>query len=1000
MFKISHLVFSLAFFSIAVQAQVPEWIWHPNNGAKPGDNEVRFFRKTFTLETMPKKAVLMAAGDDEMEIWINDEKVFSVKGWNEAKYSDVTKKLMAGENMIAIRGRSESGDAAILARIEMDYPRNKRLMVSTDASWQATDREQKDWEKRDFKVGGEWTSAKSRGKLGVAPWGDVIKPLAATPVDTLTVLSGFNVELLHSAQPGEGTWICMTADNKGRLIVSPQQDDLPLFRITLKRSGKIEKIEPIPAPMHQAMGLLYAHDSLYVNAHGPNGTGLYRLVDKNKNDQFDTDEFQLLKNFKGEGEHGYHAVVQGSDKMIYVMNGNHTKLPEGVSSNSPHQNFQEDFLLPRQWDAGGHAVGILAPGGHVLRTDAEGKNWELMLGGFRNAYDFDFNAEGEMFAFDSDMEWEWGMPWYKPTRILHSVSGAEFGWRSGSAKWPAYYADGLPPVVNIGLGSPTGVKFGTKSKFPEKYKRALFAMDWSYGRIVAVHLQPDGASYTGTFENFVKGKPLNVTDLDFGKDGAMYFITGGRGTQSGLYRVTPVGGNKSGPKKTPQLLQAEKNSKQARQTRRMLEAFHGKKNPAAMDAAWPFLSSEDRFLRFAARLAIEAQDVALWKTRALEETKPQALLTALLALARVGGKETQRDLLMALRKIPVSSLSDAQQLEKLRIIELSFIRQGKPTPEVAQMAGEKLSQYYPATSQAMNRELCQLLVFLEAPGVVEKTFTLLDKADTLEDQIHYIFCLRNLQSGWTIDQRKKYFAWFDEKHDSKHPGELVQWFADVGREYADGASFSKHLVNIKKDAIGNLTESEKVALADIVSEKSQSAEVKKPVKERKFVKEWTVAELDAALEGASKGRNFESGKTAYADTQCITCHRLGNEGGSFGPELTAAASKYSRHDILSSILEPSKVVSDQFQNFTVIKKDGTDLTGRIVDEKADKIVMQLNPFTADRTDVMKSDIVERKAAKLSPMPEALLNNLSKDEILDLIAYIEAVGKSGASNFKK
>src|SRR5205823_10697440 len=92
---------------------------------------------------------------------------------------------------------------------------------------------------------------------------------------------------------------------------------------------------------------------------------------------------------------GYHAVVEGPDKKIYVMNGNHTKLVDDILPDSPHQHYNEDFLLPRQWDAGGHAVGILAPGGHILRTDKDGKNWELMLAGFRNSYDFDFNVDCE-----------------------------------------------------------------------------------------------------------------------------------------------------------------------------------------------------------------------------------------------------------------------------------------------------------------------------------------------------------------------------------------------------------------------------------------------------------------------------------------------------------------------------------------------------------------------------------------------------------------------------
>jgi len=149
----------------------------------------------------------------------------------------------------------------------------------------------------------------------------------ATPAESLAVLPGFKVELLHSADTNEGSWICMTKDNKGRLIVSPQKDSQPLLRITLDRAGQVAKIEPIPAPVKQAMGLCYAHDSLYVNGHGPEGTGLYRLIDKNHNDQFDADEVHFLKKFKGEGEHGYHAVVAGPDGMIYVMNGNHTKVP-------------------------------------------------------------------------------------------------------------------------------------------------------------------------------------------------------------------------------------------------------------------------------------------------------------------------------------------------------------------------------------------------------------------------------------------------------------------------------------------------------------------------------------------------------------------------------------------------------------------------------------------------------------------------------------------------
>ncbi|MEP6663692.1 MAG: c-type cytochrome, partial [Verrucomicrobiota bacterium] len=617
---------------------------------------------------------------------------------------------------------------------------------------------------------------------------------------------------------------------------------------------------------------------------------------------------------------------------------------------------------------------------------------------------------------------DWGLPWYRPTRIIHAVTAGEYGWRSGSGKWPAYYADSLPAAVDIGLGSPTGVKFGTHSRFPEKYREALFAMDWAYGRIFAVHLKPSGATYQGSFENIVKGKPLNVTDLVFGKDGAMYFITGGRETQSGLYRVSYTGA-KIKEKKTDMDEAAERDGKKARALRHQLEAFDGKVDSHAVDFAWPHLASDDRWIRYAARIALESQPVAEWKDRALHEMNANAGLTALLALARVGSKDVQNDLLVALKNLPVASLTEEQKLEKLRILELSFCRQGRPEPEVARIVTEKLNQYYPASTASLNHELCLLLVYLEAPGVATKTLALMDKAKTQEEQFFYIFALRNLKNGWTLDEHKHFFSWLksaqmegktepvaagaaktnDPKNEiqasREHPPQLLQWFAEAGREYADGASYPKYLVNLRKDAITNLSEVEKKELAGWIEEKTAPV-VKAPVSERKFVKEWKITDLEPSLGKVASGRNFENGKVAFTEAQCVSCHRFGNEGGAVGPELTAASSKYSRHDILESILEPSKVLSEQFQNFIIVKKDGEDVTGRIVDENDDKVVVQPNPLAPDRVEVKKTDIAKRTPSKLSPMPEGLMNSFAEDDILDLLAYIESVGKKGAANFKK
>src|SRR5262245_10851268 len=159
------------------------------------------------------------------------------------------------------------------------------------------------------------------------------------------------------------------------------------------------------------------------------------------------------------------------------------------------------------------------------------------MGGLRNPMDVAFNADGEMFTYEADMERDIGAPWYRPTRVLHLVPGGDYGWRRGIGNLPPYSPDTLPAAVDIGVGSPTGIEFGTASRFPEPYRQALFIGDWAYGRILAVQLRPRGASYGGSFTEFLAGRPLNVTDLTFGPDGALYFVTGGRGTKSGLYRV-------------------------------------------------------------------------------------------------------------------------------------------------------------------------------------------------------------------------------------------------------------------------------------------------------------------------------------------------------------------------------------------------------------------------------------------------------------------------------
>ena len=193
----------------------------------------------------------------------------------------------------------------------------------------------------------------------------------------------------------------------------------------------------------------------------------------------------------------------------------------------------DDRWLPLGWDRFNWSDSVRPPAGHVVRTDPEGQRWEIVCGGLRNPFGLAFNSEGEMFTYDADIEWDVGLPWYRPTRVLHLVSGADYGWRGGSRALPALDARPLrPPPSTSAKDRRRRIAFGSRSRFPARWRQALVYSGLGVrgdlrDRSAAARreLRADGRPV------FLQGRPLNVTGLDFGPDGALYFVTGGRRTR-------------------------------------------------------------------------------------------------------------------------------------------------------------------------------------------------------------------------------------------------------------------------------------------------------------------------------------------------------------------------------------------------------------------------------------------------------------------------------------
>jgi putative heme-binding domain-containing protein len=311
-----------------------------------------------------------------------------------------------------------------------------------------------------------------------------------------------------------------------------------------------------------------------------------------------------------------------------------------------------------------------------------------------------------------------------------------------------------------------------------------------------------------------------------------------------------------------------------------------------------------------------------------------------------------------------------------------------------------LDPLYPAKTIDLNREMCQVLLALDAPGAVAKTMKLLEAAPTQEEQLNYVLPLRTIKEGWTPELHKAYFSWWIKDHnDAKHPQYVTQWFEDAGRPYGDGSSYKNFIVHLHDDAKASLSSQEETELADVINAFKQVA-TRKPAKHkvRNFLRNWTMDEIEPMYPQISHGRNFERGKQIFEEAQCLACHKFGNEGGSVGPDLTAVSSRFARKDIVESIILPSKVISEQFAATRVKLKSGDTQEGRLIEETADYIVLQPNQLKPDKVTIKKADIAARRLSDVSPMPEGLMNTFTKDEFLDLVAYLESAGRKDHPDF--
>ncbi len=983
--RLSSATLLAAVIGCALSAHAePQWIWTSTPHPGADKNQSVWLRHEVDAPAEVKKATLTLAADREAVIVLDGHELAGTSTGGQAESIDLTPLFVhhpEEKHLLGFRASNRSGKGGVVAQLKIEPVSGAAVVVETDASWQVFDKAPAGWDKAGTSgLPAPLTTVVAA--LGGAPWQGLtaekfaqiasLPPTVATTADKFTLKLGFKVEQLYNVPKIQGSWTALCTDPKGRLIASDQYG--PLYRLTPPAiGGKVEdtKVEELPVAMGHANGLLWAFDSLYVmvcneGVYGT-GSGIYRVTFKD--DQ--PDKVELLRKIHGSGDHGPHALVLSPDgKSISVMCGNGTRTTEIDDSRVPRL-YAEDQVLPKLIGHGFmQATG--PPGGHIARMSPDGKQWTLSCVGFRNPYDMAYNHEGELFTYDADMEGDFALPWYRPTRVCHAVDGADFGWRSCSGKQREYYPDTAPPVYNVGMGCPTGLTFGYGAKFPAKYQDALFISDWTYGKLYAVHLTPSGSTYTADLETFFEARPLPISDIVINPaDGAMYFITGGRRGQSGFYRVTYTGSESTAASPA-----APAPGQDLRDLRHRLESFYNKQDPAAISLALPLLDHPDRFIRHAARTVLEFQPVEQWAEKALALTSPETVLHTSLALARLDRKEYASRLYDHLLAVHLPGLSEAAQLDVLRAIGVTAIRLGDPAgPQLAALV-TKLEAMLPSTSAQVNHELLQLAVRFKAPNAAAKGIALLGKAANQEEQVTYMQDLRLVNWGWTPALREKQLRW------------LLQ------EKYNRNDNVGKFVANIRQDTMASLSDSEKVALKAVLEAKPETRPAP-AVASRPFVKHWETSELLPKIEALIKqgGRNFDAGQKLFRETGCIACHTISGDGGAVGPDLTLVGGRFGVREILESIIEPSKVISDQYGTVIITQKDGTIYTGKLAGENTEIVQIQENLFApSDVRAIPRKDIQKMEASPVSLMPPALIDTCQPEEAADLIQYLISGGK--------
>jgi putative heme-binding domain-containing protein len=639
----------------------------------------------------------------------------------------------------------------------------------------------------------------------------LLLPLTAAPafaaagsVPGLRLPPGFAITEFAGDQLANDIW-SMTIDSRGRVVVSGPG----YLRILVDdhNRGRADRAIDVADVHEGAQGLLWEGSYLYFTADG----GLRRYHIGRDGDHADGPA-ELIRAMHTGGEHCAHAVRRGPDGWLYVLCGNSTGI-DTRHAQLPTSPIHQPTA------------------GCVLRFTPDLRHSEIVADGYRNAYDMDFNPDGDLFTFDSDNERCVSLPWYEPTRFYHVLPGGHYGWQSPQhGEWwrrPPYFADVVAPLATFGRGSPTGVTCYRHVQFPPHYRGSFFLADWTFGRVYFVRLRRAGSTYATEQETFLEA----LGDSGFAptalavhpRTGDLYVAIGGRGTRGAVYRIRYPAGVKSLDPAAAARLQPARRSLEwspARQrdwlrqatdadahTRReALESLyrHREHVPAeqlasAVRAGW---NDPDRYIRQAAARLIGALPDSWRRALAAQARSPLAQITLGLGTADADA-DAVRD--RAVRLLADSHRPADVRLQAVRVLQLALgdltspkargiVWEGyslrRPPQTVPAAVLRALRSAFPSGDALLDRELTRTLAVLhdDDPGTTTKVGDRFTAASDPVDDTHYLIvlaCLRGRFPPALVRRTAHALLALDRKLAERHDNRDTNWPFRIRETYRE-----------------------------------------------------------------------------------------------------------------------------------------------------------------------------------------------------------------------